>query len=91
MWNDDRPCYPPSIAAQTNDDLCREHCIYPAIGHHPHIPRCFGLVHDGDDTGGAIARKLDPAPKDKYVHSIKDNASRPFVRQRLAMAAAVWT
>lgn len=87
IWIDGRPYGPPSMAEQTRSDLCREHNIYMAIGYHPHITRCFGLVHD--DSGNAIALKLERAPKGNLRHFIEETPEIPSMRQRLEIAATI--
>ncbi|RSL67315.1 hypothetical protein CEP51_012690 [Fusarium floridanum] len=64
IWIDGKPYGPPSMAAQTNSDLCREHDIYMAVGGHQHITTCFGLVHD--DNGNAIALRLEQIPSMRW-------------------------
>ncbi|TPX10730.1 uncharacterized protein E0L32_008299 [Thyridium curvatum] len=88
IWIDGKPYGPPSMAAQTSRDLCREHDIYIALGgRHERITRCFGLVHD--DHGNAIALKLERAPKGNLRHLIEETPEVPSVRQRVEMAASL--
>ncbi|KAK7417669.1 hypothetical protein QQZ08_011555 [Neonectria magnoliae] len=87
IWIDSKPYGPPSMAAQTSYDLCREHDIYMAVGGHQRITRCFGLVHD--DNGNAIALKLERAPKGNLRHFIEETTEIPSMCRRLEMAAAL--
>jgi serine/threonine protein kinase len=86
IWIDGRPFGPPSTAAQTNHDLCREYDIYIALCDHQSIKRCFGLVYD--DNGNAIALKLGRAAKGNLRHFIGESPEMPTVGRRLEMAVA---
>lgn len=86
IWINGKPFGPPSMAAQTNHDLCREHDIYIVLGDHQSITRCFGLVYD--DNGNAIVLKLGRAAKGNLRHSIEESPEIPTMRRRLEMATA---
>lgn len=87
IWIEGKPYGPPSMAAQTSYDLCREHDIYMALGSHQCITRCFGLVYD--DNGSAIALKLERALKGNLRHFIEETPEIPSIRRRLEMAASL--
>lgn len=87
IWIDSKPYGPPSMAAQTSYDLCREHDIYMSLGGHQRITMCLGLVHDED--GNAIALKLERASKGNLRHLIEESQVVPSVSRRLEMAVAL--
>ncbi|ROW16524.1 hypothetical protein VPNG_02838 [Cytospora leucostoma] len=87
IWIDRKPYGTPSMAAQTSHELCREHDIYMALGGHQCITRCLGLFHD--DSGNAVALKLERASKGNLRHLIGESQEVPSVCRRLEMAVAL--